>query len=640
MFSEAAQKHITIGLAGHVAHGKTTLAEILTAVEPLTVGKEKQRRSSVEMSVQSMDRTPCGCIELIDVPGHRRFLKNAIRGLCCVDAAVLVVAADDAIMPQTEEHLRILDLLQVRRGFTVLSKADLVDEETLEMAQLEVQDAVRGTFLEGNAVLIASAVQGSGIKEIYRHLDRQCRLGADKTIDAPLRLWIDQKWSIKGFGTVVAGTVLSGAVRQGDHLLLVPAQQETRARFLRIMGKPADIAVAGQRVTVNLHNLPFDRVRRGMALVKPGTVPRGRLLNVKLSVHKSSTTSLRNHQRVKLHVGTSVVNALVVLMGKDSLPPGEHGFAQLRLPCEVAVLPGDPFLMAPLNVNRVIGGGAVVEVAREKFRAAKAAGIMAHLQALQDESIIDIVDHMFQKKGNSPLTVEEIARCSGIPISRIETAVKAKTAAGELRHLPGKGFFPKVRERALKAQLLELVKKTQLKKFPRKPVGMQEIKERLPMDEAIFQFILKDLCLDGCLLEESGGCGLPAEEPDQPAPQDKLTRLLLEYADQLGFAHFNADMFWKHHHQKHNKNHIQRLLEYLRKENQLIRLNNNRYLTPQAMEKIMERVRATILEKGRLTLEDSKEILGYGRTGGIPVLEYLDAIGLTRREGNERVLKD
>jgi len=640
MFNEALPKYITIGLAGHVAHGKTTLAETLTAAAPLAAVKEKERRSSAEITVKTAYLPSGDSLELIDVPGHSRFLKNTIRGLSCVDAAILVVAADDGVMPQTEEHLRVLELLNVRRGFTVLSKADLVDEETLELAELEVREAVQGTFLEGKAVLISSAFDGGSMSELRDHLERQCRLGADKTLEAPFRLWIDQKWSIKGFGTVVAGTVLSGTVRRGDPLLLVPSRLETRARFLKVMGKPSDVAAAGQRVTLNLHNLPFAEVRRGMTLVQPGPLFQSRFLNVKLQTHPSSPVPIRNYQRVKLHLGTSVMNTLIIHMNRGPLQPGESGYAQLRLPCEVAALPGDPFLIAPLNVNRVIGGGAIIEVAQEKYRAVKAAGMIARLKALQHGAILDIADHLFQKKGHAPLTAAEMALCSGIPVNRIEPAVKEKIAAGEFVHLTGRGFFPKSRGQVLKTQLLEEVKKIQADKLPSKPVGMQEMKEKLPMDEAILQSILKELCRDGALIEQPGGYRLPGEGPDQPVHPDKLIDLLLEYAEQLGFAHFNADMFWKHHQQKHNKNHIQRLLEYLRRENQLIRLNNNRYLTPQAMEKIMERVRATILEKGRLTLEDSKKILGYGRTGGIPVLEYLDAIALTRRVGNERVLKE
>ena len=648
------EKHITIGVAGHVDHGKTALVHSLTGIDTDRLQEEKRRGLSIESGIAPL-KLPSGIqLALVDVPGQTSFLKNTIRGLSCVDMAILVVAADDGIMPGTLEHLNILNLLKLKSGLIVLSKADLVDDETLELGKLEIMDQVKGTFLEGKPVISYSAtcppslslrrggrVDRRGMNEIRLNIERQVKNIAGKNQHAPFRLWIDQTRSFTGFGTVVSGTILSGTIRRDDMLHLLPSGKEIRARFLETHQQRVSQSVAGQRVGINIHKVLLKDVKRGMILAKPGTVKPTYILNVDIHVLQSAKEPIKNRQRVKLYLGTSLTNTMVVIMGKEQLEPGEKGLVQFRLIKPVPALPGDPFVLSLLNLCTIIGGGIVLDIPLEKYRAARAATTIPYLNALQNGNLKLVIDHFLDRHISRLVTVADIARETGFQIKEVEAEVRLRLKSGEILYFEGSGFFRKNRYETLKERLLKIVKNVLSENPFQVTIMLNEIKTRLSpsIDEAPFQMMLAELCREGKLIKIGGGFQIRDLSAKLSKEQERLITLLLENAQHLGIIPFRADMFWKFHKKKFNKNEIQRLLDYLHNQKRLIRLNNGRFLTPRAMEQIKDRVRKVIMQKGRLTLADSKEILGYGRTVGVPVLEYLDAIGFTCRQENERVLK-
>jgi len=631
-------RHVIIGIAGHVAHGKTTLVNLLAGERPPMVRGEAQRSRSVEAKIVPLKPLPETRTVLVDVPGHSHFLKNTLRGLSGVEAAILVVAADDGVMRQTTEHLQLLKLLKVKNGFTVLSKADLVDNEILEPAELEIQDAIRGSFLEGCPVVPYSAVDGTGLQEIHSNLQRLCGVIPGKDSGPPFRLWIDGRWHAKGFGTVVSGTVLSSTVQRDETVLLMPDFRETKARFLEVFRERVDRAIAGQRVGINLRHVNYRDVRRGMALIKPGELSPGSLLNAHLEILQTAQRPVVNYQRVKLCLGTSIHNTLVVLMEKDRLEPGEKGLVQLRLMHPVAALPGDPFVMFPLNANHLTGGGTILEVSRQKFRPARVNHIIPYLRALQEGSPRGIIEQLLRRATFTPLSERDIAAYSGLPCERVQQEIRKGMARGEFVQIETGGVYSKECHQALKSHLLGVIGEVLANNPLKAGVATQELRKRSGVDESILECFLVELCREGRLDVAVGGYTLVQSTVLMPQEQAALLDLLLRYAEESGFVHFNADMFCKTCGEKYKKNEVQRLLDYLLGLKKLIRLKNNRYMTPRAMDATREKVKRTIENKGRLTLEDSKQILGYGRTGGVPVLEYLDSVGLTLRVGNERIL--
>ena len=635
-------KYVTIGVAGHVDHGKTSLVRTLTGIETDRLEEEKRRGLSIESGVAPLLSTSGGSIALVDVPGHTDFLKNTIRGLSCVDAAILVVAADDGVMPQTKEHLEILDLFGAKSGFVVLSKADMVDRETLELAELEIREVVRGTVFHRKPVIPFSAIDRRGLDEIRSAIEAESAHLESKAADDPFRLWIDQVSGVAGFGTVVTGTILSGTLSQEDSLALLPSGIETRARSIETHHKLIEKAFAGQRVGLNLHRVAMDQVSRGMLLAAPGLSNPSFLLNVDLKVLETAKAPIRNRQRVKLYLGTSVTNTLVVLMERESLQPGEQGLAQFRLMKAVAALPRDPFVICPLNLNTVMGGGNVLEIPREKFRVVKAQKTLPYLSALKSSDLPNCVQQFFDAHADQLLLPEELARTSGFSVDETTALLKEKERAGEVLAFRDNGFFSKKRYDQLKKELPGVLQDILSRDPMKRNVKAEELRRPLSphLQEEPFQRMLSDLCREGKLVKIDGGFQVSGVSIKLSPQQAKLAALCMNFAQGSGFSPFSADTVWKLPDMKHEKQDIERMLSYLRNEGKLVRLKDGRYIPSDCLEAIKEKVRGVVAETGIFTIDDLRTTLGYGRRIGVIVLEYLDSIGFTSRRGEGRVLRE
>ena len=359
------QKYITIGVAGHVDHGKTSLVRLLNEKEPESFEIEKKRDLSDRASIVPWDYSDNPVITFIDVPGHVNFFINTVRGLAYVDMAVLVVAADDGVMPQTVEHLNILNFFRVKKGFIVITKTDLADDETLEFAELEITELTKGTFFEKKPVLQFSAANLSGLDEIRKAIIEEAKKVEFKNPDQPFRLHVDQVWSISGFGTVVSGTACSGSISNGEPLYILPHVKKTSARFIEVHHNKVQRAFAGQRVGLNLKHISFKEIKRGMVLAQKGIHASCSMVNAELKLLETSSQPLKNRQQVKVYAGTSKAKATVVLMeGKDILP-GEKAFVQLRMKKKTAVLLKDTFVISLMNKQKIIGGGIILEITKK-----------------------------------------------------------------------------------------------------------------------------------------------------------------------------------------------------------------------------------------------------------------------------------
>jgi selenocysteine-specific elongation factor len=635
-------KYITVGIAGHVDHGKTSLVRTLTGIDTDRLEEEKRRGLSIESGVAPFLSTSGLSIALVDVPGHTDFLKNTIRGLSCVDMAILVVAADDGVMPQTREHLEILDLFGAKTGFVVLSKTDMVDRETLELAELEISEVVRGTVIQGKPVIPFSALDRRGLDDIRSAIEAEAAHLESKSAEDPFRLWIDQVSGVAGFGTVVTGTILAGTLTQDDSMVLLPSGLETRARSLETHHKLIEKAYAGQRVGINLHRIPLDQVSRGMLLVAPGLLSHSYLLNANLKVLETAKAPIRNRQKVKLYLGTSVTNTLVILMEKQSLQPGEHGLAQLRLMKPVAAMPRDPFVICPLNLNTVMGGGNVLEIPREKFWVVKAERTLPYLSALKSCDLPNCVQKFFDAHIDQLLVPAELARTSGFSVDETTALLKEKEKAGEVLTFRDKGFFSRKRYEQLKKELPGLLQDILSKDPMKRNAKAEEIRRQLSphLEEEVFQRMLSDLCRDGKLVKIDGGFQVSGLSVNLSPHQAKLAALCMNYALESGFAPFSGDTVWKLPGMKYEKQDIDKMLSRLRSEGKLVRLKDGRYIPSDCLEAIKEKVRGVVAATGVFTLDDLRTTLGYGRRIGVIVLEYLDSIGFTSRRGEGRVLRE
>jgi selenocysteine-specific elongation factor len=364
---ENEKKFVTFGVAGHVDHGKTTLVRWLTGIDTDRMKEEKRRGVSIEAGIAPWINEQGLSVSLVDVPGHTDFLGNTVKGLCAVDFAMLVVAADDGVMPQTVEHLAALSFFGAKSGFVVLSKTDLVDDETLDLAEMEIRDAVKGSFLEGKSVIRFSAIEGKGSDKILEEARRQAESMDGRSGEGPFRMWIDRTTRINGFGTVVSGTVISGFLRMDETVRILPGGMKARVRFLESHGQRIGLASVGQRIGINLHRTAIEDVGRGKVLTREESVEPIRMINAEAVVVTGSDEPLRSGMRVKVFIGTSVTSALSVVFGTGVIKPGERGLVQFRFDTLVPAKPGDGFVVSLMNRNRIIGGGKILETTFEKF---------------------------------------------------------------------------------------------------------------------------------------------------------------------------------------------------------------------------------------------------------------------------------
>ena len=637
------EKYVTVGIAGHVDHGKTSLVKCLTGTDTDRLQEEKRRGLSIESGIAPFRSNISNMqIAFVDVPGHTDFLKNTIRGLSGVDMAILVVAADDGLMPQTLEHLRILNFFDVKNGFIVLSKSDLADDEILCLAELEIREAVEGTFLDEKPIIAFSVTDKRGLLEIEKCIVETAKKVQIKDPSLPFRLWVDQVKSFAGIGTVVTGTIQSGTLNQGDKIHLLPVGMETRARLLEMHHDKADKSVAGQRVGINIPKVPVTDVKRGMVLSIPDTIHPTYLLNVEIRLLKTAKKPIKNRQRVKLYLGTSVTNAMVVLMEQEleHLYPGENGLAQIRLMKLVPTLPGDPFVIGILNIQTVIGGGRVLQVSREKIRQKNVSATLSLLEAVQENNIKAFVSQAFKINPSCLMTSKELARNFFVAEAAIENEIRERVRSGETLLFAGQGFFQKDHYQDLKKQVPQIVKMVLADNPLKVRASYEEIKERLSprLDDAPFRRMIFELLNEKKMIKSGGGFQVPDYTAHLSNDREKLITLLEDYAQTSWLVPFSAHTFWTLHKKDYSLNEVQRVLDYLYLQKSLIRLNNRRFISHDAMAVIKERVKNLIRSKGGLTIEDGKELLGYGRTVGISVFEYLDSIKFTQRKDDMRVL--
>jgi len=324
-------RHFIIGTAGHVDHGKTMLIKALTRVDTDRLKEEKERGISIDLGFAFLNLPGGKIAGIVDVPGHERFLKNMLAGIGGIDMVLLIIAADEGIMPQTREHLDIIQLLQIKKGIVVLTKIDLVENDWLKLIQEEVNDFLKGTVLENAPVTAVSSLTGQGLEELLGEINKVAETVEEKSLFGPMRLPIDRVFSITGFGTVVTGTLVSGRIKVGEPVEILPGRLTSRVRFLQVHGEKVTTADAGQRVAVNITGIDVAQVNRGNVLAAPGNFNSSYYLDVKLQLLKSATKALKNRARVRLYLGTAEVLGRVILLDRDELKPGEEAYAQLKL---------------------------------------------------------------------------------------------------------------------------------------------------------------------------------------------------------------------------------------------------------------------------------------------------------------------
>lgn len=642
-------QHFIIGTAGHVDHGKTSLIRALTGTETDRLREEQERGMSIDLGFADFILPSGRHAGVVDVPGHERFLKNMLAGAGGMDLVLLVVAADEGVMPQTREHLEILHLLRTHRGLVVLTKADLVDEEWLELVREDVRAALRGTFLEQAPVVAVSSTTGAGLDELRAALDRLAEEASHRPIVGPWRLPIDRAFTIGGFGTVVTGTLVAGVARVGDRVALLPRGGETRVRGLQVHGRSVTFAEAGSRVAMNLAGMDLEGVTRGDVAAPPGAYQPTQALDARLEVLKSCPREVKQRTRVRVYLGTAEVLARLHLLDRDVLLPGESGLVQLRLEEPAVTVKGDRFVLRFYSPLALLGGGTVLDPTAPRHRRHDAA-VLEALAVRERGSPEELVAQAVERQGLSPAAPALVARSLGLPEAEVAAHMAALVAAGTLVPVgeapgaPGRSDPAAVVHRhrleAAEHQVLTSLESLHRAQPMRAGMSREELRSRLSrqMDARGYSLVLARLEAQGRVRVTGAQLCLADHTPSFNPEQQRLAAAL--EAGLLADP-FNAPFFEElcaAAGVDPRAAAVREVWDALLTNGVVVRIAGEVFLHQRAVEDAVARVRAYLEEHGQITAAQFRDLLGTSRKYAVPLMEYLDTRRVTRRVGDYRVL--
>ncbi len=634
----AGQRDLVIGTAGHIDHGKTALVRALTGVDTDRLPAEKQRGITIDLGFASLDLGGRH-LALVDVPGHERFIRNMLAGASGLDLALLVVAADDSVMPQTREHLEILRLLGLEGGLVVLTKCDLADPTWLDLVEDDVRGLVVGTFLEGAPVVRTAATAGSGIDDLKARLADLADAAPGRVDPGLFRMAIDRSFTVAGHGTIVTGTVASGEVAVGDELDWLPSGRSVRVRGLHRHDRAVDRLHRGSRAAINLGGVHHAEIHRGHELASPGYLVSTRILGVEVRESPEAPRPLKHRGRYRVHLGTAEVAATLAILEGNALEPGGRGLAQLFLAEPVAAVHGQPFVIRAESPPATLGGGRVLRPWGPRIRR-KDAPMIDRLARLAAPDPGVRLAAALANQGLASWTEATLARDSGLPFADLARALADLGASGALVTLP---LGPRRTTRVL-AEVAAVLEDRVLRSLGR----LHEASPRFSMisrarvassladldNDALVAGVIDRLKAHGRVVADARSAALSGFEPKLSQAERKLKREIADAYRAGGFTPPDPAEWTAKGASKATT--VPDLLALLREEEQIVELGPGLYLDREAELEMRRRLAVRLGEGTGMTMAELRDLLGTSRKFAVPIGEYLDRIGLTRRDGDLR----
>ena len=617
-----------IGTAGHVDHGKSTLVEALTGIDPDRLREEKERGMTIDLGFAWLQLPSGNETSIVDVPGHERFVNNMLAGVGGIDLALLVVAADESVMPQTREHLAILDLLRVERGLVAVTKRDLVDDDWLELVNADVEETLEGTVLEGAAIYPVSAMTGEGLPELIAAIDSMLDDTPPKRDVGRPRLPIDRAFTISGFGTVVTGTLIDGKIATGQDVTLVVAGKATRIRGLQTHKKGQTEAQPGTRVAANIINVSQDEVARGEVLTTEGWLRPTDAMDVRLRVIPDAPHALRHNMYITVHTGSSEVVGRLRLLEQDVLEPGESGWAQIKLEAPLAVVKGDYYV---IRSNRTtLGGGNIVESHARRHRRRDAQTI-ERLAMMELGSTQDILLKTIET--SEPSEFGELVNRANMDADTVKSELEAMTADSLIVSLGnasiGRGSFL-----FTAGSWNGVVEKSQqsleayYRQFPlRRGAPKEELRSRLGMTAQVFNLAFARLQLQDVVEEDGALVRLPGYEPTL---SDRQNEQVDAYILTLESEPFSPPT---------DAPPDDEVLNLLDEQGRVVRVSETVVYSAEAYERMVYIISEYIRENGEISVANVRDVLGTSRKYALALMDYMDHKRITRRVGDARVLR-
>lgn len=630
-------KHIIIGTAGHIDHGKTTLIKALTGRDTDRWEEEKRRGITIDLGFTYFDLKNGDRVGIIDVPGHERFINNMVAGVVGMDMVMLVIAADEGIMPQTREHMDILGQLGIEKSIVVLNKCDLVDADWLELVKEEITEELSGSFLEGAPVVEVSAATGEGIPKLVETIERLTEEEvAEKDTDTIPRLPIDRVFSLSGFGTIITGTLLAGTICKEDNLQVYPIGKECKIRSIQVHGEDVERCYAGQRVAINLSNVKKSELKRGCVLAPVNNMKNTTLLDVRLNVVESSKRVLTNQSRLHLFTGTSEILCRVVLLDKEELGPGESGLAQLRLEEEIALRRGDRFVVRFYSPVETIGGGIVLEPNPKKKKRFDNEAI-EELKKKESGSTEDVIEMHVKAHGETMVTVAELAKMTAMAPEEVEQDVRSLKEQGIVKVFCMKKdtyVWHAAHARKVAEEILSLLRDYHTKYPYRYGVKKAEIHMTYlkKVKQNVFDAYVDSLCEENVIERFQEYVKLPEFEVRQDENYENVLQIVTATFQkaQFDFVRFSEVSFGAI-----DREVVEDILLLLTDRGIVVKVAEDIYTLKTLMDHAKEVIQNRLRENPLITIAEVRDLLGTSRKSAKPILEYMDSIKVTKKNGTE-----
>ena len=629
-----------VGTAGHVDHGKSTLIQALTGIDPDRLQEEKARGRTIDLGFAWLTLPSGQEVSIVDVPGHERFIHNMLAGVGGIDIALLVVAADEGVMPQTREHLDILDLLQVPAGLIVLTKSDLVEQEWLELVSAEIEDAVAGTVMAGTPIVPVSSVTGAGLPQLVALLDQLLAQERVRPTTGRPRLPIDRVFTIAGFGTVVTGTLIDGELSVGQEVELQPGGRRARIRGLQSHRRKVERAPSGTRVAVNLAGVSTDELARGEVIVSPGSLRATRLIDVKLRVLADAPRPLTHNMALTFHTGAAETTAKAALLDRQQIEPGETAWAQLRLASDVALAKGDLFIVRSPSPSATLGGGTVVEPHPRRHRRHQDA-VLDRLAVLERGSPEEIV--LEQLRLREPVDFQTLTARAGLSADETRAVVGRLIESEDVISLDAMGMVAgRILPTTLLVSLPGWQKLTEsarghLQAYHaasplRRGMPKEELRTRLGLDGRMFGRVVARLLAQDAVLEAGPLLALPDHEVRlTPQMQARVDRVMGELRAAGASPPGRQELETRY---GLGSDELAVLIE----RGELVEVAPDLIYPREVLDEIIAAVVAALRQSGTITVAGVRDLTGTSRKYSLALLAHLDEKRITRRVGDDRVL--
>jgi selenocysteine-specific elongation factor len=631
-------KQVILGTAGHIDHGKTSLIKALSGIDTDRLKEEKERGITIELGFAHLELPGGQLLGIVDVPGHEKFVKNMVAGATGIDLVALIIAADEGVMPQTREHLEICQLLNIEHGLVVLTKIDMVEPDWLELVKEDVTEYLSKTFLAGAPMVEVSSVTGKGIDDLVKVLDSLVKDVPERDVGYFFRLPVDRVFIMKGFGTVITGTTVSGKINTGDEITIYPQGLSTRIRGIQVHNREVEQVRAGLRTAINLQGVEKAQIQRGNVLAAKDTLRSTYMVDVSVELLRSAPRKLKNRAKVRFHTGTSEIIATVVLLDRDELNPGDSCFAQIRLDQPTAVLPHDRFVLRSYSPVRAIGGGEII-TALPKKRKRFSKETLTELKLLSTGDLNQVTEQLIRMGRFQGLEQRDLPFLTNASKKKLDEIVKGLLAQkvvmqfdkekGTLLH---KDFLIKARDEIM------TILASYHRDFPLKAgLSKEELRSRSSgsSNQKLFNYIVGQLINEEALVQEKEALRLKEHKvtlaQDQEEVRHQIEKIYEKGRLQPPYFRQIKDRF--------SGNTAKDVLEVMVKDGILVKVKEDLYFHKKAIEDLKKELVAFLKKNGEINTPQFKDMTGASRKYTIPLIEHFDKSQLTVRVGDNRVLR-